>query len=160
MQWGDEHSVNANAERTIQRARCRPQWCEQFAMYWQATAWTLAISLQNGDTFQEATSKIMKDLDKFNEFMAREIAADKKKQPLNETNPSTKVATKSQIGTARGHRRVISCGTRPHRPHNPLQLTPNFGMKGENVIVLSAFDGIGAGIYALQEIIGRPRLAI
>lgn len=74
----------------IQRARSRPQCCEQFARYWQATAWTLAISLQNGDTFQEATSKSMKDLDKFNEFMAREIAADKKKQPLNETNPINK----------------------------------------------------------------------
>lgn len=28
------------------------------------------------------------------------------------------------------------------------------------MIVLSAFDGIGTGIYALQEIIGKPRLAM
>lgn len=106
-QWGDEHSVTAYAEWMIQKARSRPQRCEQFVMYWQATAWTLAISLRNGDTFSEATAKIMKDLDRFNEFMAREIATDKKKPPVNDSNPIHKGGkSKGQKGgKGRGNQR-------------------------------------------------------
>ena len=41
-----------------------------------------------------------------------------------------------------------------------VRLTPKLDIKGENVIVLSVFDGIGTGILAIKELIGEPRLAL
>lgn len=113
-QWGDEHSAQTYAEWMIQKARSRPQRCEQFVMYWQATAWTLAISLRNGETFAEATAKIMRDLDRFNEFMAKEVANDKKKSPQQETTPIYKGGKpKGQKGgKGRGYQRW-----HPYRDH-------------------------------------------
>lgn len=40
--------------------------------------------MRNGVTFQEATEAIMKDINKFNEMMLKEIVPDKKKPPTSE----------------------------------------------------------------------------
>ena len=42
----------------------------------------------------------------------------------------------------------------------PLQLTPKMSLRGDQVIVLSVFDGVGTGILAVQQLIGEPRLAL
>ena len=41
-----------------------------------------------------------------------------------------------------------------------LSLTPKLTIHGQQVIVLSVFDGIGTGILAIHQLVGEPRLAI
>ena len=45
-------------------------------------------------------------------------------------------------------------------PKRSVHITPNLHLRGDQLIVLSFFDGIGTGILAIQELVGAPRLAL
>lgn len=81
VRWGEERHIHTYAEWMISKARSKPQKGEQFSLYWQWAGWQLAMAMRNGVTFQEATETIMKDINKFNEMMLKEIVLDKKKPP-------------------------------------------------------------------------------
>lgn len=83
-QWAKEHTVAEYAAWMIQRARSRPSKIEQFITYWTSASWSLAMALRTGKTFEEATSSIMADLDKFTEHMAKEPSSVKIKPPVVE----------------------------------------------------------------------------
>lgn len=70
---GEERHIHTYAEWMITKARSKPQKGEQFSLYWQWAGWQLAMAMRNGVTFQEATETIMKDINKFNEMMLKEI---------------------------------------------------------------------------------------
>ena len=87
VRWGDEKDVCTFCDFMTQKARSRPQKCEQFVSYWLACGWQLAMSMRSGTTFKEATSAIMRDLDRFNEHMAKDIPVDRKKPPVQDVLP-------------------------------------------------------------------------
>ena len=81
IRWGEERHIHTYCDWMIAKARSKPQKGEQFSLYWQWAGWQLAMAMRSGVTFQEATENIMKDLNKFNEMMLKEIIPDKKKPP-------------------------------------------------------------------------------
>ena len=72
VKWGEEKPIHELFDWLNQRARSRPNKTEQLASFWQSVSWTIAMMLRNGQTFREITTTITKDLDKFNDYMARE----------------------------------------------------------------------------------------
>lgn len=75
VRWGEEKPIHELFDWLHQRARSRPSRTEQFTQFWQAVSWNIAMLLRNGQTFKEITSTITKDLDKFNDYMSREVAS-------------------------------------------------------------------------------------
>ena len=99
VKWGEEKPIHELFDWLNQRARSRPNKTEQLALYWQSVSWTIAMMLRNGNTFKEITASISKDLDKFNDYMAREAAPTKVRAPSQETKGSGKIGkSKSQKG--------------------------------------------------------------
>ncbi len=99
VKWGEEKPIHELFDWLHQRARSRPNKTEQFAHYWQSVSWTIAMMLRSGHTFKEITSNITKDLDKFNDYMARESTPTKVKQAPNEVKGIGKAGkSKSQKG--------------------------------------------------------------
>lgn len=90
VRWGEEKDVCTFCDFMTQKARSRPQKCEQFVSYWLACGWQLAMSMRGGATFKEATASIMRDVDRFNEHMAKETVLDRKKQPGQDALPGGK----------------------------------------------------------------------
>lgn len=93
VRWGEEKDVCGFCDWMTQKARSRPQKSEQFVAFWQASGWQLAMAMRSGVTFKEATTSIMKDIDRFNEYMAKEIPADRKKLPSTENGQPGRAAT-------------------------------------------------------------------
>ncbi len=99
VKWGDEKPIQELFDWLNQRARSRPNKTEQFTHYWQSVSWTIAMMLRSGQTFKEITATITKDLDKFNDYMAREPTPTKVKAPTNEVKGIGKTGkSKSQKG--------------------------------------------------------------
>ena len=72
IQWGNEADVEQLFSWLTQRARSRPQKMEQFNLYFTAISWQLCMDLRGGTSFAESSESIMKDMDKFTEYMSRE----------------------------------------------------------------------------------------
>lgn len=81
VQWGSESSVERLFAWLVQRARSRPNKMENFNLYFIAISWQLCMDLRQGLTFEEASTNIMNDLDKFTEFMARDLPTPNPKKP-------------------------------------------------------------------------------
>ena len=118
IRWGEEKDVITFCDWMTQKARSRPQKCEQFVAYWQAAGWHLAMSMRSGITFKEATTAIMKDMDRFNEHMAKENTLDKdKKKPPPMDNPYGKGKnSKGAKDRGKGHLRWQPYPTRDRWP--------------------------------------------
>ena len=95
VQWGSEASIEKFFTWLVQRARSRPNKMEHFNQYFTAISWQLCMNLRQGISFEEASNTIMSDLDKFTEFMARDIS---QKPPPKPTNPGGRPQTKGEKG--------------------------------------------------------------
>eukprot|EP00434_Breviolum_minutum_P002108 symbB.v1.2.001863.t2/scaffold77.1/size347087/34 len=84
VQWGSEASIEKFFAWLVQRARSRPNKMENFNQYFTAISWQLCMNLRQGISFEEASNNIMSDLDKFTEFMARDLV---QKIPPKPSNP-------------------------------------------------------------------------
>ena len=122
VQWGEERDVIAFCDWMTQKARSRPQKSEQFVAYWQATGWHLAMAMRAGTTFKEATSAIMKDIDRFNEHMAKDPVVEKRKVPPHEiTIPGKGKNSKGAKDKGKGHLRW-----QPYPPRERWNAAPNW----------------------------------
>lgn len=95
VQWGSEAAIDRLFTWLVQRARSRPNKMEQFNMYFTAISWQLCMNRRQGTSFEEASNYIMSDLDKFTEFMARDLGT---KAPPKPTNPSGRQPGKGERG--------------------------------------------------------------
>ena len=72
VQLGDELDVTEYCDVMCQRARSRPNKCEQMSLYWSACGWRIAMAMRDGSTFAAASKQIINDYDRFAEHMAKE----------------------------------------------------------------------------------------
>ena len=95
VQWGSEAAIEKFFAWLVQRARSRPTKMEHFNQYFTAISWQLCMNLRQGTSFEEASNTIMSDLDKFTEFMSREIP---QKVPPKPSNPGGRPSSKGEKG--------------------------------------------------------------
>lgn len=69
---GPEHDVHRYIDWMTQRVRSRPNKTEQFNAYWTACSWKIAMGMREGQTFTFLVDTVMKDFDRFSDFMSRE----------------------------------------------------------------------------------------
>lgn len=120
VRWGEEKDVCVFCDWMTQKARSRPQKSEQFVAFWLSSGWQLAMAMRSGTTFKEATTVIMKDVDRFNEHMAKEIPVDRKKPVNNETGlPGKGRNSKGAKDKGKGHLRWQPYPTRDRWSSNP-----------------------------------------
>lgn len=72
VQWGPEQDVHRFFDWMIQRVRSRPQKTEQLNSYYISCAWKIAMGMRDGQTYTFLTEQVMKDFDRFADFMSRE----------------------------------------------------------------------------------------
>eukprot|EP00438_Fugacium_kawagutii_P019769 Skav203659 [mRNA] locus=scaffold2755:67102:70040:- [translate_table: standard] len=77
-QLGPEQDVHRYIDWMVQRVRCRPNKTEQFNAYWTACAWKIAMGMREGQTYTHLVDTVMKDFDRFADFMSREETTPKK----------------------------------------------------------------------------------
>ena len=78
IQLGDEMGIIDYCDVMHQRARTRPQKCEQMNLYWSSCGWKIAMAMRDGESFANASKDVIKDYDKFAEHMAKEDFSPKK----------------------------------------------------------------------------------
>lgn len=72
VEWGAEIDVHKYFDWLIQRVRTRPNKTEQLNAYYVACAWKIAMGMREGHTFAALSDQVMKDFDRFADFMSRE----------------------------------------------------------------------------------------
>ncbi|CAE7195818.1 eIF3-S7 [Symbiodinium natans] len=142
---------------------------EQVVDFWSAIGWTLAMDLRLGKSFGEASKAIMEDHALFYEVMARPP-----KQLPRRPNPdhaavaeTTDDAEQPTKGGSSGQRRddwgswnswSSSGGQQWGREAQESQ--PKKGSGARGIIILSAFDGVGAAPWLVSKEFGEPLLAM
>lgn len=78
VQLGPEQDVHRYIDWMVQRIRSRPTKTEQFNAYWTSCAWKIAMGMREGQSYTHLVETVMKDFDRFADFMSREEATPKK----------------------------------------------------------------------------------
>ena len=113
VQWGSEASIEKFFAWLVQRARSRPNKMENFNQYFAAISWQLCMNLRQGISFEEASNNIMSDLDKFTEFMARDLV---QKIPPKPSNPGGRQkGEKGEKGSGKNRKGKESWRSNPYR---------------------------------------------
>ena len=113
VQWGSETSIEKFFAWLVQRARSRPNKMENFNQYFTAISWQLCMNLRQGISFEEASNNIMSDLDKFTEFMARDLV---QKIPPKPPNPGGRQkGEKGEKGSGKNRKGKDSWRSNPYR---------------------------------------------
>ena len=112
IEWGPEAEVEKFFAWLTQRARSRPQKMEQFNSYFMAISWQLCMDLRGGTSFAESAENIMKDMDKFTEYMSRDSPV---KDPPKKTTPSPPNPGKGHKGAGKKGNKNDVYRSQPYR---------------------------------------------
>ncbi|CAE7863082.1 eIF3-S7, partial [Symbiodinium necroappetens] len=136
---GEEDDVMKYADWFVAKARAHADMVPAIQAFWHKSAWTIAMALRNSTSFGEAVTGVMNDVATWQEVLAQEAP---------------------DFAARRGNRRKRR---RPGKPkgkgrdgkdQDPPKKTD---AAHQQVIVLSALDGVGAAPWLVWDLIGEPR---
>lgn len=102
LQVGEEDHVHAFADWFIQKVRARPNKLENMRIFWDAAGWKMAMGMRGGQSFGDAATEVMADVDMLNESMSKEMPKEtktvptKKRQATDDNGPQ---ASRPRTGT-------------------------------------------------------------
>lgn len=80
----------------IQKVRARPNKLENLRVFWESAGWKVAMGMRSGQSFGDASSEVMTDVDLLTEAMSCEVP--KETKPAAPKKRSTGISPERQPG--------------------------------------------------------------